>query len=119
MLMAAIDAAGASPRTAGSVDAHGTGTALGDPIEMGSIVDVTGLGRSSGFALCFGPVKANAGHLENTAAGAGLLAVVVVSLGRSRALPSAELSVGRERRPPAEDPPSDVSESDGTEFEDF
>ena len=56
-------------------EAHGTGTAVGDPIEAGAIYDA--FQRSSDNPICIGGLKANIGHLE---AGAGLVAVVKSTL---------------------------------------
>ena len=52
------------------MEAHGTGTSLGDPIEMGSLAAVMNEGRSHECPLVMGAVKANIGHTE-MAAGIG------------------------------------------------
>lgn len=54
-------------------EAHGTGTALGDPTEVGGVVEVFG---SNGGSVVFGSVKANTGHVEPGAGAAGLLAIM-------------------------------------------
>jgi len=59
---------------AGDVDfleAHGTGTAIGDPIETTAIGEVFGVGREK--PLPIGSVKANLGHLEPASGMAGLV----------------------------------------------
>jgi hypothetical protein len=58
------------------IEAHGTGTALGDPIETGALAAVFGAGRSSDEPLYVTSVKANVGHLEPAAGMAGLLAAI-------------------------------------------
>ncbi len=57
------------------MEAHGTGTALGDPIEAHALAAVLGTGRSA--PLLVGSVKANLGHLEAAAGVAGLIKVVL------------------------------------------
>ncbi|MCO5062179.1 MAG: amino acid adenylation domain-containing protein [Kiritimatiellae bacterium] len=73
----ALDRADIDPRTVGFVETHGTGTPLGDPIE------VTGLTRAfrqntadSGFCA-LGSVKANIGHLEAAAGVTGFIKAVL------------------------------------------
>ena len=60
------------------LEAHGTGTALGDPIEMRSAASVFGTGRSKDCPLVMGSIKANIGHLEPAAGAAGLIKTVLV-----------------------------------------
>ena len=52
---------------------HGTGTALGDPIEVGALKAV--FSEKSSFKLHLGAGKSNHGHLEGAAGFAGLLKV--------------------------------------------
>ena len=56
------------------IETHGTGTALGDPIELQSINQVF-KGRNSELTL--GSVKANIGHLEGAAGIAGLIKTIL------------------------------------------
>lgn len=56
------------------IEAHGTGTAVGDPIELEALADE--IGRTSGEPCVIGAVKANIGHLEAAAGLAGLIKVV-------------------------------------------
>src|SRR5690606_27828420 len=58
------------------IEAHGTGTPLGDPIEIASLRAVLGEGESSNRVLV-GSVKTNIGHLESAAGIAGFIKVVL------------------------------------------
>lgn len=59
------------------LEAHGTGTPLGDPIEMQAIGKVFGNNSGRKRELLVGSVKANLGHLEAAAGIAGLMKVVL------------------------------------------
>ncbi|CAE7236638.1 ppsA, partial [Symbiodinium microadriaticum] len=65
----ALSEASASPSEVSLVECHGTGTALGDPIEVDALKTV--LGNDSPVAL--GAAKTNIAHLEGSAGIAGLL----------------------------------------------
>ena len=70
----ALVAAGVQAEEIDYLEAHGTGTALGDPIEMGALGAVF-QGRAA--PLWVGSVKTNVGHLEAAAGLAGLIKVVL------------------------------------------
>ncbi|MFB1478884.1 acyltransferase domain-containing protein [Corallococcus sp. RDP092CA] len=64
---------GVAPGAVGYVETHGTGTALGDPIEAGALGAVFAKARAEGPPLVIGSVKTNIGHLEGAAGIAGFL----------------------------------------------
>jgi acyl transferase domain-containing protein/acyl-CoA synthetase (AMP-forming)/AMP-acid ligase II/NADPH:quinone reductase-like Zn-dependent oxidoreductase/acyl carrier protein len=75
----ALAQAGVAPRELTYIEAHGTGTSIGDPIEVEAIKGVLGT-ATPGEPLCLlGSVKANIGHLEN-ASGMASLAKVLTCL---------------------------------------
>jgi acyl transferase domain-containing protein/pimeloyl-ACP methyl ester carboxylesterase/acyl carrier protein len=68
------------------IEAHGTGTHLGDPIELGALQGVFGKGRDADKPLLVGSAKTNLGHLEWSAGITGLLKTAV-SLQHNKILP--------------------------------
>ncbi len=77
VLRQALAAAGVDPLEISYIEAHGTGTSLGDPIEAHALAAVLGPGRAAGNPLVLGSVKTNIGHLEAAAGIAGLIKVVL------------------------------------------
>ncbi|MDD1386001.1 beta-ketoacyl synthase N-terminal-like domain-containing protein [Curtobacterium poinsettiae] len=70
--------AGISPRSIGYVDAHGTGTRLGDPIEVRGLTDAFRKGGRDDFGTCaLTTLKENVGH---TVGAAGVGGVIKMSL---------------------------------------
>ncbi len=59
------------------VETHGTGTILGDPIEVEALAEVYGMHRADGAQCALGAVKTNIGHLEAAAGIAGLIKAVL------------------------------------------
>src|SRR5690606_30058246 len=55
------------------IEAHGTGTTVGDPLEFGAINEVMSEKRNQEDKLFIGSVKSNIGHLEAGAGVAGLI----------------------------------------------
>ncbi|HVV72270.1 MAG TPA: type I polyketide synthase, partial [Verrucomicrobiae bacterium] len=76
VIRTALASAGVAPHEVGYLEAHGTGTSLGDPIEVRAASAVFSQGRSADQPLAIGSVKTNFGHLEAAAGVAGLLKVV-------------------------------------------
>ena len=62
----------------GYVETHGTGTRLGDPIEVHALGDVLSEGRDPGRPVLLGAVKSNIGHTEACAGVASLIKTALV-----------------------------------------
>jgi acyl transferase domain-containing protein len=75
VIQAALRDAGLSPERIGYVETHGTGTALGDPIELHALADA--LGRDRQRPVVLGAVKTQIGHLGPAAGIAGLVKAVL------------------------------------------
>lgn len=73
----ALNIAGIRPANVDYIEAHGTGTALGDPIELEALGKVLGEGRDAQQPFLVGSVKTNIGHLESAAGVAGLLKIIL------------------------------------------
>ena len=65
------------PASISYIEAHGTGTSLGDPIEVGALGKVFGKNHSVEQPVIIGSAKTNIGHLEVAAGIAGLMKVVL------------------------------------------
>src|SRR5262252_7928497 len=82
VVKAAFRRAGIGPRTVSYIEAHGTGTPLGDPIEIEGLKsafrDLSDASRAAASAYCgIGSVKTNVGHLELAAGVAGVIKVLL------------------------------------------
>ncbi len=76
LLGTAYEDAGVDPRSVTYLEAHGTGTALGDPIELAALQAVCGRDRASG-SCALGAAKSSLGHLEAAAGIAGFIKTVL------------------------------------------
>ena len=73
LLREALRDAGLKPEAVGYIETHGTGTSLGDPIEVQALRSVLGKPRADGSRCVLGAVKTNIGHLEAAAGVAGVI----------------------------------------------
>ncbi|MEQ1511202.1 MAG: SDR family NAD(P)-dependent oxidoreductase [Lysobacteraceae bacterium] len=98
---AALRQAGWDPRSIDYIEAHGTGTSLGDPIEIAGLTKAFDLalaaqGRGGGAVSAqscrIGSVKANIGHLESAAGIAGV-SKILLQMRHARIAPSLHSSV--------------------------
>ena len=67
LLQEAYLRAGISPKDVQYIEAHGTGTILGDPIEMKALSELLAIQHEIGQSCAIGSVKSNIGHLEGAA----------------------------------------------------
>ncbi len=77
LLRVACQRAGIRPADIQYIEAHGTGTPVGDPIEANALGTVLGEARDPQRPCIIGSVKTNIGHLE---AGAGIASLIKVAL---------------------------------------
>ncbi|AXE29468.1 hypothetical protein DK842_05865 [Chromobacterium phragmitis] len=73
----AFERAGFEPSQAGYIETHGTGTYLGDPVEIEALGNVVNAGRDAGKPCVLGCLKTNIGHLEPAA---GIASVIKAAL---------------------------------------
>ncbi|ONI76457.1 hypothetical protein ALI144C_37015 [Actinosynnema sp. ALI-1.44] len=101
VIMAAMRAAGVTPHDVGYVEAHGSGTPVGDPIEFAALTDAYG---KSGGPCVLGSLKTNIGHPESAA---GVLGLIKAALAVQRGTIPANLHFTRW---------NPVIDTDGTRF---
>jgi acyl transferase domain-containing protein/acyl carrier protein len=77
LLLKALENANVKPSQIQYVETHGTGTPLGDPIEVEALASILSQGRNTDENLAIGSVKTQLGHLESAAGIAGLIKVVL------------------------------------------
>ncbi|TGB19163.1 amino acid adenylation domain-containing protein [Streptomyces palmae] len=119
VIRAALSASGLQPGDIDYLEAHGTGTKLGDPIEGTALAEVFGGSHGDEAPLWVGSAKSNLGHTQAAAGLAGVMKVVLAM--QHDALPrtlhvteptpavdwaGARMALVREQRPwPAKDVP--------------
>lgn len=77
VVRAALRDAGLPGDAISAVETHGTGTILGDPIEVEALAEVLGKGDPATSPCFLGSIKTNIGHLEGAAGMAGILKLVM------------------------------------------
>ena len=77
VIQAAQRMAGVTPADIGYIEAHGTGTPLGDPIEMAALTRVFRDRGGEGPSCAIGSIKSNFGHADAAAGVAGLMKTVL------------------------------------------
>jgi len=77
LLKKALKDSGLNAQDVGYVETHGTGTALGDPIEIQAIKEIYGDSRDDGSRCYLSSVKSNIGHLEGAAGIAGMIKAIL------------------------------------------
>jgi len=91
LLTAAYETANIDPKNVSYIECHGTGTFLGDPIELQALGEIVGKDRSDTKPCWIGSVKTNIGHLE-PAAGIASVIKVILSLNYGKIPPHLNFS---------------------------
>ncbi|RDW62499.1 hypothetical protein BP5796_10801 [Coleophoma crateriformis] len=77
LMKSVYEKSGLNPSDTGYIEAHGTGTKVGDPIEASALHEVFGEGRTAKKPLFIGSVKSNIGHLEGAS---GVVSVIKTAM---------------------------------------
>ncbi|MGZ7443446.1 SDR family NAD(P)-dependent oxidoreductase [Paenibacillus sp. TH7-28] len=77
LITKALESSSVHPETVTCIETHGTGTALGDPIELAALQKAFGQYTDRKGYCSIGSVKSNIGHLEPAAGIAGLLKMIL------------------------------------------
>jgi len=78
LLKTAYSNSGVDPSDVTYIEAHGTGTAVGDPIEANALGEIVGLAKNRKSPLKIGSVKSNMGHMEGASGIAGAIKALLV-----------------------------------------
>lgn len=87
LIAEALQKSGVDPSTIGYLEAHGTGTALGDPIEIAALTKAFESGGAPKQSCPIGSLKSSIGHLE-AAAGIAALTKVLLQFKHHELVPS-------------------------------
>jgi acyl transferase domain-containing protein len=87
LVLSALEKGGVDARSVGYIEAHGTGTELGDPIEITGLTKAFQTHRVENGVCAIGSVKSNLGHLE-AAAGVVSVSKVLLQMKHRRLVPS-------------------------------
>lgn len=77
LITSVIEQAQVNPRSISYIEAHGTGTSLGDPIEVRGLAKAFGAYTEDKQFCALGSVKANIGHLEAAAGVSGITKILL------------------------------------------
>lgn len=77
VVRSALSRAGIDPISVSYIEAHGTGTSLGDPIEVSALVAALQPWSEPDRQCAIGSVKSNIGHAESAAGVAGVIKVIL------------------------------------------
>jgi acyl transferase domain-containing protein len=89
---------GLDPSETGYIEAHGTGTKVGDPIEATALQEVFGEGRTKRQPLFIGSVKSNIRHLEGASGVVSLIKTAMI-LEKGFVLPNCNFEKGNPKIP--------------------
>lgn len=92
----ALAMAGVGPEAISYLEAHGTATPLGDPVEVEALLQVFGNNTDRTRVCTLGSIKSNVGHLVSAAGVAGLIKTVL-ALQHERIPPTLHFEIGNPR----------------------
>jgi acyl transferase domain-containing protein len=101
LMKSIYDRFGMDAKDTGYIEAHGTGTKVGDPIEATALHKVFSEGRTARQPLYIGSVKSNIGHLEGASGVASVIKTALI-LEKGFILPNYDFQKGNPEIPFAE-----------------